>query len=118
MLPPFPSPMVGGAFLTSQGPHPQVSVSCYPLLEYHTCHLSVHITTSYQATYKVKPPYKVMLKVPDAFSDSPCAGLSPHCPEASVIPLDSWGQNLGTEQAGGGGVGGGTKCSNKKGRKK
>lgn len=38
----------------------------------------------------------------------PGAGLSPHCPEASVIPLDSWGQNpgpqwpaqgLGTEQA-------------------
>lgn len=23
MLPPFPSPMVGGAFLTSQGPHPR-----------------------------------------------------------------------------------------------
>lgn len=81
--------MVGGAFLTSQGPHPQVSVSCYPLLECHTCHLSMHITTSYQATDKVKPPYKVMLEVPYAFSDSPCVGLSPHCPEASVVPLDS-----------------------------
>ena len=44
----------------------------------------MHITTSYQATDKVKPPYKVMLEVPYAFSDSPCVGLSPHCPEAKI----------------------------------
>lgn len=107
MLPPSPHQW-WGAFLTSQKLHPQVSVSCYPLLEYHTCHLSCphhHLLPSPLPTRSSTPCW-VMLKVPDAFSDSPCAGLSPHCPEASVIPLDSWWQNLGTEQAGGGGVGG------------
>ena len=53
----------------------------------------------------------------------PCAGLSPHCPETSVVPLDSWGQNLGpqwpaqglgTEQAVGEGEGEGASAPPRK----